>query len=165
VAGGLLHVSERDTGIQGGSDERVAEGVGTDRLGDPGLAGGAPDAASLVAVEALSGRAEEDRPFAAFTDREVEGPGGAGRQRDRHDLAALADGGEGPMATLEAEAFDVCAGRFGDPQAVDAQQTDQRVVAVPCETGRDEQRADFVAVESGGVRFVVQAGPADMHRG
>ncbi len=32
------------------------------------------------------------------------------------------------------------------------------------EAGGDEQGADFVAVQPGGVRLVVDAGPADMHR-
>ncbi len=69
------------------------------------------------------------------------------------------------MAAFEPEAFDVSPDRFGDPQPVQRQQADQGVVAGPAETGGDQQRADFVAVQAGGVGLVVQAGPTHMHGG
>jgi hypothetical protein len=75
-----------------------------------------------VAVAALAVCADEDRPFAVFPDGEVDGAGGAGREGDGDDLGALAQDGEGAVAAFEAEGFDVGAGGFGDPQAVEGQQ-------------------------------------------
>ena len=92
----------------------------------PGPAGDAAhDPAGGVTVEPAAVGAEEDRSFAAFADGEVDGPGGAGRERDGDDLAALAQDGQGAVAALEAEAFDVGAGRFGDPQPVEGEQADR----------------------------------------
>src|SRR5215472_14706567 len=39
VGGGFLHVAKRDSGVEGGGDERVAQRVRPDRFGDPGAAG------------------------------------------------------------------------------------------------------------------------------
>ena len=102
-------------------------------------------------------------PFAAFTDGEVDGAGGAGRERDDHDLAAFAQDRQRAVAAFEAEGFDVGTGRFGDPETVERQKTDERVVAGAGESGGDEHRADLVAVQAGRVRLVVEAGSADVH--
>jgi hypothetical protein len=40
---------------------------------------------------------------------------------------------------------------LGDPQAVDGQQRDQGMLGGRPEPGRDQQRADLVAVQAGGV--------------
>jgi len=58
------------------------------------------------------------------------------------DLAAFADDGEGAITAFEAEAFDV--GGFGDAQAVEGEQRDERVVAGVAESGGDEHAPDFV---------------------
>ena len=70
MACGFLDVAERDAGVECGGDERVAEGVGSDPLGDPGACGrcGRTILAGGMAVEALTVGAEEERTFAAFTD-------------------------------------------------------------------------------------------------
>jgi hypothetical protein len=39
VAGGFLHVAERDAGVEGGGDEAVAKGVRSNSLGDPSSTG------------------------------------------------------------------------------------------------------------------------------
>src|SRR5689334_1536022 len=71
MAGCLLDVSERDAGVEGGGDERVAEGVGPYVLVDPRSAcEAADDPGGSVAVETLPVGAEEDRPFASFADGE-----------------------------------------------------------------------------------------------
>jgi hypothetical protein len=76
VAGGLLHIAERHTSVQGGGDKRVTQGVGSHPLGDPGPAGDAThDPAGGVAIDPLPVGAHEDRPVAALADREVDGPG------------------------------------------------------------------------------------------
>ena len=104
VAGGFLHVAQRDPGVERGGDERVAQRVRSDPLGDPGAAGDpAHDPAGGVAVEPAAVGGEEDRSFAAFADGQVDGAGGAGRERDGDDLAALAQDGEGAVAAFEAE--------------------------------------------------------------
>ena len=45
---------------------------------------------------------------------------------------------------------------FGDAQAVDGQQRDQRVLGRGAESGRDQQRPDLVAVQPDCVRLVIQ---------
>jgi hypothetical protein len=67
------------------------------------------------------------------------------------------------VAAFETEFLDVCARRLREPQPVQREQGDQRVVTGPGEPGRDEHGADLVAVQSGGVGLVVQPGAADVH--
>ena len=165
MTGGFLDVAERDTGVERGGDERVPQGVGSDPLGDPGPASDAAhDPARGVPIESVAVGAAEDRSFAAFTDGEIDRPRGAGRERDGHDLAALAQDRQGAVAAFEAELFDVGAGRFGDAQPVECQQADERVVAGAGEPGRDQQGADLVAVQARGVRLVVEARTPHVHR-
>jgi hypothetical protein len=147
VARRLLHVSERDAGVEGGGDERVAERVRPDRLVDPGLAGEASDdPPSRVAVQRLAVPSEEDRAFYPLGDGQVDRSRRARRERDSDDLAALAHDSERAMAALHAERLDVGAQSFGDPQAVDGEEGDQRVIASRGQTGRDEERPHLVAV-------------------
>ena len=119
VRRGFLHVAQRHAGIKGGSDERVAQRVWPDPLGDPGTPGDpAHDPPSGVAVEPLTGGLDEDRPVAAFTDGQVDRPGDSLGQRHRRGLAALAQHQQGAMTTLETEGCDVRSDRLGDPQPV-----------------------------------------------
>ena len=122
----------------------------------------AHDPPGAVPVQPPPVRCQEDRPLAAFADRQVDRPGGARRERDGDDLAALAGDHQGAVPAFEAQGLDVGAGRLGDAQPVEGQQGDQRVLGRLPEPGRDQQRAELVAVQAGGVRLVVQAGPADM---
>ena len=134
---------------EGGGDEGVAERVRSDRLVDAGLAGEAThDPPGGVSVEAFAVPSEEDRSLDAFTDRQVDRAGCARCRWDGHDLAALAQHGEGAMPALEAERFDVGAECFGDSQPVDRQQRHQRVFAGRRQAGGDEQRPDLVAVQA-----------------
>ena len=65
VAGCFLDVSEWDAGVEGGSDERVAQRVRTDALVDPGSSGDTSnDSGGAVSVEPAAGAVAEDRPFA-----------------------------------------------------------------------------------------------------
>ena len=64
------------------------------------------------------------------------------------------------MAAFETEIVDVRAERFGDPQPVDRQQADQRVLGGGAEPGRDQQRTDLVTVQPDHVRLVIQPGSA-----
>jgi len=73
------------------------------------------------------------------------------------------------VAALQPWVLDVRAGRFGHPRAVEREQRDERVLggrAEPgggrAEPGGDRDRAEFVAVQRGGVRLVIQPGTADV---
>jgi hypothetical protein len=64
--------------------------VRADGLGDPGAARDlADDPPSAVPVQPAPVFGEEDGPVAAFAGGQVDRPGGAGRERDGDDLAAL----------------------------------------------------------------------------
>src|SRR5262245_13454609 len=107
-------------------------------------------------------RSEEERPFHALADGEVDRPRGAGCQRDGDDLAAFAGDDQSPVPTLDAQGFNVGASSFGDPQSIQRQQGDQRVLRRRAQPSSDQQRAELVAVQPSGVRVVVQPGPADI---
>ena len=113
VAGGFLDVTEGDAGVEGGGDERVTQGVGSDSFRDPGTAGDAThDAGGGVTVEPFPVRPEEDRAFAAFTDGEVNGASGPWGEGNEDGLGAFAEDGQGAMPAFETECFDVGAGGF-----------------------------------------------------
>jgi len=88
----------------------------------------ADDAPGAVPVQPAALPAEEDRPFAALADGEVDRPGGPGRERDRDDLPALAGDGEGPVAAFQAHGLDVGAGSLRHSQPVQREQRDQGVL-------------------------------------
>jgi len=156
VRGGFLHIAQRHPGIQSG-DERMPERVRSDRLADVGAAGNPPDdPGRAVPVQPPPIGGQEDRPLGPFADREVDGSGGARRQRDGDDLAAFAGDGQRPVASFQAEGLDVGAGGLGHPQAVEGQQRDQRVLGRGAKPRGNEQRAQLVAVQPGGMRLIVQ---------
>jgi hypothetical protein len=91
-----------------------------------------------------------------LADGQVERPGGARRERDGDDLAALIRVMvRVRVAALEAEVLDVGAGGFGDPQPVQGQQGDQGMLACSPEPGGDQQGAEFVAVQGDGMGLIV----------
>ena len=90
-------------------------------------------------------------PSGAFPDGQVDRPGGARRQRDGHDLAALTSDRQGPVAAFEAQVLDVRAGGLRDPQPVQREQRDQRMPGERPEPGRDKQGAELVAVQRDGM--------------
>jgi hypothetical protein len=69
------------------------------------------------------------------------------------------------VAALEAEVLDVGTGGLGDVQPVEGEQGDEGVLGGRSEPGGDEERAELVAVQGGGVRLVVQPRPADVRGG
>jgi len=54
---------------------------------------------------------QEDRPVRALDDSQVDRS--ARRERDRHDLAALASDGQRPVPALDTQGLDVGAGGVG----------------------------------------------------
>jgi hypothetical protein len=164
MAGRFLHVSERDAGVEGGGDERVAEGVRADRLVDPGAAGeAARDPPGRVAVRPLPPRKT----------------GPSTRSTIARSIARATRGASGMVTTLppsrstvsvavtarEAERFDVGAERLGHAQTNDGQKRDERVLPRRGETGSDEERAHLVAIQAGGVGLVVEPRPANADGG
>ena len=89
-------------------------------------------------------------------------PGRPRGQWDRHDFAALAGDDQCPVAALDAHGFDAGAGGFGDPQPVQGQQRDQRMLPRWAKSGGHQQRSQFVAVQADRVGFVVDARTADV---
>jgi hypothetical protein len=79
-------------------------------------------------------------------------------ERDGDDLPALAGDHQRPVPALDAHGHDVGAGGFGNPQPVEGQQGDQRMLRRRAQPGSDQQRPEFVAVQAGGMRLIVQAG-------
>jgi hypothetical protein len=69
------------------------------------------------------------------------------------------------VAAFEAEVPDVGAGGFGDPQPVQREQRDQRMLARRAEPGGDQQGAELVAVQRDRMRLVVDPRPPDMGSG
>jgi hypothetical protein len=129
----------------------------------PGAAGyPADDPPGAVPVQAPTAGCKEDGSFAALADGQVDRPRGPRRERDGDDLAALAGDHQGPVAALDAEVLDVRAGGLRYPQPVEGQQRDQRMLDRRAEPGGDQQRAELVAVQPGGMRLIVQPGPADV---
>jgi len=66
------------------------------------------------------------------------------------------------VPALDAQGLDVGTGGLRNPQPVQGQQRDQRVLGGLAENRGDQQRTQVVAVQPGGVRLIVQAGTADM---
>jgi hypothetical protein len=109
--------------------------------------------------------AAEDGSFGPFPDGEINRASGAGCEGHDDDLAAFADNPKGAVAAFESELFDVGAGCFGDPQSIQSKERDEGMVAGVAESGGDEHGGDLVTVEAGRVRFVIQTGSSDVHRG
>ena len=137
--------------------------VRRDGLADPGAAGDlADDPPGAVPVQPPPVRSQEHRPVSSFPDGQVDRPGGARRQRDGDHLAALAGDRQRPVPALQAQVLDVGAGSLGDPQPVQREQRDQRMLDRRPEPGGDQQRAELVAVQRDGMGLVIQPRTADV---
>jgi hypothetical protein len=124
-----LHVPQWHSGIQGGGDEGVSQRVRRDGLADPGAAGSAADdPPGAVPVQPPLVRGQEHRTFDPLADGQVDRAGGPRCQRDGDGLAALAGDGQRPVPALQAQVLDVSAGGLGDPQAIEREQGDQRML-------------------------------------
>jgi hypothetical protein len=117
-----------------------------------------------MAVQPPPARGGEQWPFSALADRQVDRPGGARRERNGDDLAALAGYRQGPVPALQAKILDIGAGGLRDPQPIEGEQGDQRMLGRQTEPGRDQQGAQLVAAQRGGVRLVVHPRAADVRR-
>ena len=76
---GIKNTSQSGTPTARRGDECVPQGVRADGLGDPDIAGyPADDPPGAVPVQPTPVGGEEDGSFAAFADRQVDRPRGAG---------------------------------------------------------------------------------------
>ena len=157
VRGSFLHIAQWHPGVEGGG-ERVPQRVGTDGLGESGAAGDPADDGRRRVGPAAARQELGNRAVAAFPDGEVDGSGGARGERDGDDFVALAGDNQGPVPALQSQVLDVSAGRFGDPQPIQGEQRDQRVLTGRAEACGDQQGAELVAVQADRVRLVVQPG-------
>jgi hypothetical protein len=66
------------------------------------------------------------------------------------------------VAAFGAQGLDIGAAGFGDPQPVQGEQRDQRMLWRWPKTGGDQHLAEFVAVQPGGMLPVVQPGTQDV---
>ena len=148
VSCGELHVAQRDTGIEGGHDERRAEHVRVHRPDAGLLADRSDPTVGGASVEALTVRAGQDRAVVAFTDGEVDGAGGARHERNGRWFVAVADDPQGAVTALKSEVFDIGLTRFADPQPVEAEQCRQGGVGSVDAFGGEQESAEFVSVET-----------------
>jgi hypothetical protein len=150
VRSGFLHTPQGDAGVQRRGDKRVPQGVRPDRLAEPGAAGDpADDPRRAMPIQPTAIGGQKDRSFGALANSQVNRPRGPWRQRDGDDLGALAGNDQSPVPALDAQALDVGAGGFGDPQPIEGQQRDQGMLGGHAEPGGNQQRAKLVAVQRG----------------
>jgi hypothetical protein len=110
-----LDVTERHAGVESGGDKRMTQDVGSDPLGDPRPAGDAAHGpAGRVAIDPVAVGPDEDRPVAAFADRQIDGPRRPRCEEHGHDLAAFARDGKRAVVAFEPQVLDVGADGFGD---------------------------------------------------
>lgn len=69
------------------------------------------------------------------------------------------------MPPLDAHGLDVGAGGLGDAEPVEGQQRDQRMVGGRAEPGGDQQRAELVTVQPGGMGLAIQPRAPDVGGG
>ncbi len=105
---------------------------------------------------------QEDRPGRSLADVEIEGPCRPRRQRDSGGLVAFAMDERGAVASVDVEVVDVGAEGFGDAQPVQCEQARECVIPSTAESGLDEERAEFVAIEAEGGGLVVLFRATDM---
>jgi hypothetical protein len=114
----------------------MSERVRADFLGNPGpVCDPADDPPGTVPVQPPPVRGQEHRTISAFAGGQVDRPRGPRRQRDSDDLAALAGDGQRPVPALQAQLLDVGAGGLRDPQPVQREQGDQRMLGRQAEPG------------------------------
>ena len=71
VAGGELHVSERDAGVEGGHDERGSQHVRVDVAESGAFADGSHPSLCRTPIEPVPVASQQDWAFVAFADGEI----------------------------------------------------------------------------------------------
>jgi len=140
--------------------------VRRDDFADAGAARGvADDPPGTMPVQPPPVRGQEHRPAGPFPDGQVDRPGRARGQRKGDHLAPFAGDRQGPVPAFQAEVLDVRSGGFRDPQPIQREQGDQRVLGRRPEPGGDQQADKLVPVERDGMGLVVHPRTADVRGG
>jgi len=161
MAGGDLHFSQRDSGLEGAHDERRAQHVRV-HVAYPGSLGGRTDpTVGGTPVKPAAVVAEQDRTSGTFAGRQVDRPGCPRHQGNDRRLVALADDAQCQVTPLEAEVLDVGRPRLADPQAVQSEKNRKSGVGVVDPLGGEQKRPQLRAVETAGVGGV-DLRPADV---
>ena len=144
----FLDVTQWYPGVEGGGDERVAEAVRRDLLVYACSAGKAFDhAISAVAIHSATLDPKKDRADYAVANVEIECTSSSRGDWDRHVLAAFADDRQCSVASFSRQVINVSVECFGDPEAVQCKQRDQRSVSEIAETCLDQQRSEFISIQ------------------
>jgi hypothetical protein len=159
VGSGFLDIAQRDASAQRGSDEAWRSVCGPTVLVIPARR------AIRRTIHPAPCRSSR-RPSAA---RKM---GPSLRSPMARSIARAVRGASGPVTTLpplrvitrvrwplDTQRFDVRASGLGDPQPIQRKQRDRRVLRRRAKSGGDQQGADLVAVQPGGVRLVIQPRP------
>ena len=116
---------------------------------EPGLfADGADPAVGRASVESLTVVAVQDRTLAALAEHEVDGAGYPWDEGDHRGLVALADDAERPVTTVEAQVLRVGRTGLAHPKPVQAEEHRQGGVVTVVAFGREQEGAEFSAVEA-----------------
>ena len=161
VAGGELNVSEGDSGVEGGHDERCAQHVRVD-VAEPGaFADGSHPSLCGTSIEPVPVAPQQDWAFVAFADGEINRSGRPWDEWDEGRFAAFAHDPKCAMTPLEAEAFDVGRAGFGDSESVEAEKDGEGSVGSVVVVGGEQEPAEFTAIH--GVLFGGwDLGPSDV---
>ena len=77
-------------------------------------------------------------------------------------FAAIVHDHQGPVTAIHAYRLDVRAERFADPQPVEGEERDQRVITRGTKAGLDEEAAELVAVQPEGAGLDIDLGASDV---
>jgi hypothetical protein len=166
VRDSFLHVAQWDPGIERGGDVRMSERVGRDGLADPGAARGlADDPPGAVPVQPPTVPCQEHRSAGALADGQVDRPavrGASGMVTTLPPLRVIV-----MVRWRRSRTRWLMSAPRGlrDPQTVQGQQGDQRMLERRAEPGGHQQGAELVAVQRDGVGLVVHPRTADVRRG
>ena len=107
MTGSELHVTQRDTGVEGGHDERSTKHVRVDVSEACSFADRSDPAVRGASIESGTVTSNQDWSVTAFADGQVNGPGGSRDERDYGRFVALADDPQCPVAAVESKIIDV----------------------------------------------------------
>ena len=116
---------------------------------EPGpLADGADPAMCRATVQAVTVVAVEDRTLAALAEHEVDGAGHPWDEGDHGGLVALADDAQCPVPPIEAQVPRIGGTSFAHPKPVQAEEDCQDGLFTVVAFGREQEGAEFSAVEA-----------------
>ena len=151
VAGGKLHVSERDAGVKRSHDERCSQHVRVDMAETGAFADGSHPPLCGTPIQPVPVAPQQDRASVAFADGEINRAGGPWDEWNDGRSAAFAHDPKCAMTPLESEAFDVGRAGFGDSEPVEAEEDGEPGVGSVEVFGSEQEPSELTAVH--GVLF------------